>query len=339
METALRKPRTPLIEDLLNNPYEFEFHQAIKIFEASAPHLPPLGDANELDQQPIIIKSRSLLSYPSSDIFSITQSLDTYTPPEMYVNFFGIAGSEGPLPMPYTEKLISRTAQKDYVMRDFLDIFNHRLLSILHKIKKKYNIALNATAPKDTPHARILSHLLGLSKPALKNRFAVPDDRFYGLSSFIWQQHRSAEGLRLFVEKFFQVPAVIDQFKGGWAPIDPNETTRLGRKGVGQNQVLGSTATLGTRFWDQQNTLEIKLGPLSYETFTNLLKSSERYKLFTEVARFYLQLTHQYNINLILRKEDVPALRLGHGQLAWSSWLKTQPFMDDDHQVVLSVET
>lgn len=336
METTKRQPRTPLIEELLQNPFDFEFHQAVKIFEAASPDLLPLGDDSNLDRQPITLKSRALLSYPSSDISLIQKSEDEASPLEMHVNFFGLGGSQGPLPMPHTETLIGRIAQKDFVMRDFLDIFNHRLLSILHKIKKKHNIALSPTDPHQTPHARILSHLVGLSKPALRNRFPISDDHFYGLGAFIWQKHRSTVGLTAFLEDFFKIPVSIDQFKGTWKDVDPEEITYIGKRPFGRNNTLGRTAALGTRFWDQQGLVQINLGPLSYKTFCSFLKTEKNYTLFCEVVRFYLQLTHTFQINLILKKEDVPACRLGEGRLAWTSWMKTKPFPEDDRQVMLS---
>lgn len=339
METTRRQSRTSLIEDLLERPYEFEFHQAIKLFEAASPHLLPLGEGSDPDMQPITLKSRALLAYPSSDIFTIQKNLADGSPPVMHVNFFGIAGAQGPLPMPYTEKLISRTAQKDFVMRDFLDIFNHRFLSILHKIKKKHNVSLVPEDPRKTVHAKILSHLMGLSKPSLKNRFSVSDDHFYGLSAFIWQKHRSIEGLKLFLENFFQVPVTIDQFQGKWMPIDPSEITRLGGFRLGRNQILSRTATLGTRYWDQQNSIKINLGPLTYKDFSRFLKTEPNYTLLCEVTRFYLQLTHSFHINLVLKKEEVPASTLGKSRLGWTSWVKTRPMLKDDHQVILKGDT
>lgn len=336
METTKRQPRTPLIEELLQKPYDFEFHQAVKIFEAASPHLLPLGDDPNIEHQPVSLKSRVLLSYPSSDISVIQKNEGEIAPSEMHVNFFGIGGSQGPLPMPYTETLMSRIAQKDFVMRDFLDIFNHRLLSILHKVKKKHNISLSPTDPHNTPHARILSHLVGLSKPALKNRFSAPDDHFFGLGAFIWQRHRSIVGLATFLQDFFKVPVSIDQFKGTWKDMAAEEITYIGKRRTGKNNVLGRTAALGTRFWDQQGLIQINLGPLTYKTFSTFLKTEKNYALFCEVVRFYLQLTHTFQINLILKKDDVPACRLGEGRLAWTSWIKTKPFAENDRQVILS---
>jgi type VI secretion system protein ImpH len=50
---------------------------------------------------------RDLRSVGTPDLFS-------RGPLEMQVNFLGIAGIQGPLPMPYTETLVQRLRQKDF---------------------------------------------------------------------------------------------------------------------------------------------------------------------------------------------------------------------------------
>ena len=45
----------------------------------------------------------------------------------MTVNFLGLAGCLGALDIPSTELVMRRTSNGDNALRDFLDIFNHRL--------------------------------------------------------------------------------------------------------------------------------------------------------------------------------------------------------------------
>jgi type VI secretion system protein ImpH len=113
MASTVRKQKTPLKATLLKEGYHFEFHQAVKILEMMFPQAKPLGETTLLHDEVLKIQSRVLLSYPSSDIFSIKLNESFENPAEMQVNFMGLAGSIGPLPMPYTEKIIKRIQQKD----------------------------------------------------------------------------------------------------------------------------------------------------------------------------------------------------------------------------------
>src|SRR5947199_9804372 len=56
----------------------------------------------------------------------------------MKVNFMGLSSPTGVLPTPYTELIIERAQKKDNGFRDFLDIFNHRLISLFYRAWEKY---------------------------------------------------------------------------------------------------------------------------------------------------------------------------------------------------------
>ena len=59
-------------------------------------------------------------------------------PPEMTVAFHGLTGPQGVLPQHYTALLIERVRGKDFALRDFLDMFNHRALSHFYRAWRKY---------------------------------------------------------------------------------------------------------------------------------------------------------------------------------------------------------
>jgi hypothetical protein len=93
----------------------------------------------------------------------------------------GIAGIQGPLPFPYTEMLIQRERNGDASLKDFLDVFNHRLISILHRIRKQYLISLNACTPEKTEIAVGLRALLGLGQDFSSRSPSCPRPQFIRL--------------------------------------------------------------------------------------------------------------------------------------------------------------
>src|SRR6202040_296448 len=85
------------------------------------------------------------LNFPPSQIYEVQKQPDA--PPLMTVTFMGLTGPSGILPRHYTEMLIrldreSRTAER-YILRNWLDLFNHRLVSLFYRAWEKYRFPIS----------------------------------------------------------------------------------------------------------------------------------------------------------------------------------------------------
>ena len=81
---------------------------------------------------------------------------------------FGLGGPDGPLPYAYQEWLQQRARQKDHAPAEFLDLFQHRLLSLLYRVLRKHRVALGFAVPAATPVQAQLRALSGLlPKPCM----------------------------------------------------------------------------------------------------------------------------------------------------------------------------
>ncbi len=163
-----RQSTPSLADQLFTEGYAFEFHQAIKILEMMYPDALPLGQGVSPAQEAINLKSRVLFSYPPSDIYEISQGYSndnaSLSSVIMKVNFLGIAGVNGPLPLPYSERIFERFKASDPVATDFLDIFNHRLLSILRRIRRKHWVGLDSRQADNTHFAQVVYSFIGLGQ-------------------------------------------------------------------------------------------------------------------------------------------------------------------------------
>ncbi|HEV7377848.1 MAG TPA: type VI secretion system baseplate subunit TssG [Pyrinomonadaceae bacterium] len=247
---------------------------------------------------------------------------------EMTVNLMGLAGALGPLDMPTTELIIERAANKDKALKDFLDIFNHRLISLLYRIRKMHRIGLEDEPPGQDKISKYLFSIIGLGTDGLMGRMMVRDRSLLHYAGLLSQQPRSIVGLERILSDYFKVQVKGHQFVGGWYDLDESQWTKIGEKS-GQNNVLGKGAVVvGKRVWDQQAKIEIQLGPLTYQQFPNFIPTGWGYRALCDLTRFYLGDTLDVSFRLILKGEEIPLPMLGminEPVLGWTSWLTSYP--------------
>jgi len=333
MDPHRRRPAATLAEVILKEPSQFQFHAAVKLLESLKPSCISLGEGVNSTQEALEIKTHTTLEMSPKDIHHISFG-DTLTP-KMVINFFGLSTLQGPLPEAYRDLLLERIQTGDMAMQDFLDIFNHRFASLLHRVRKKHWIGLATHPVEKTFIGKTVASFTGTNGSFLKGRLHIPDQSLMYYAGLLWQRPRSSGGLRNLIQGFFKIPASIHQFQGKWVTIDKDQTTMLGQQR--RFNILGQDTILGSRVWEQQNAFMVHLGPLSLKKFATFLKPGVNYKAIRDLIHLYVQDHQDFTLNLILRKDQVPPLQLGKGAaLGWTSWLKTKPFLQEDAQVKLS---
>jgi len=257
----------------------------------------------------------------------------------MEVSFMGLTGPLGVLPAPYTELLMERIRQKDTALWEFLDLFNHRLISLFYRAWEKYRFAVAYERRGEDQFTELMLNIVGLGTRGLRGRMSVPDESLLFYGGLVSQRPHSASAIESILSDYFGVPVHARQFSGQWLKLDEEGISRLGSA----NSDLGRNTIAGSRVWDDQSKFQLKFGPLTLKEFTRFLPSGPGFKAAVELARFLTGIEFDFEIQLVLRSEEVPKLiatsrARRRPMLGWTSWLKTRPFAEDDSQVVLSTK-
>lgn len=334
-QVGLQAPR--LITDLEHNAYRFEFHAIVKVLESLYPEASPLGLTNTPQQEPVRFETYISQKYPSTQVVSFKYDPFSDSPPILTTNIMSIAGIQGPLPTPYTQLIIHRDHKRDRSLHQFIDIFNHRLLSIFHRIRKKYWVSLAAGRPEVTMVGNCVRQLLGLGLPQLQNRFLFPDRSLLYYAGLFWTRNRSTLCLETILSSYFKTPIEVHPFYSGWQRIPPSQLTAIGISG--RNNHLGSSAGLGPRFWNNSAGITLKIGPLSLPQYLDFLKPKTSFQAMNQLIHFYTNAHYTYRCTLLIRTTDIPKTRLGHSMhLGWTAWINrygsTPPTIDE--QAILS---
>jgi type VI secretion system protein ImpH len=316
--------------------WRFELHQAVRLLERMARETVPVGEGTEPGREAVRFSSRVGFDFPASEVQEIALPAASGDPARMTVNVLGLAGALGPLPAPFSELLLERLSAKDPAFRDFLDIFNHRLVSLLHRAKKRVRAGLSWDRPDGEGFSRAAFALMGLGTEGVRGRMEVEDRALLQYAGLLARRGRSAVSLEVMLADYFGVGVRCRQFVGRWLVLDEEQRTAIGIAGR-HNALsgLGSGAVLGARVWDQGVGFEV--GPLTLGEFLDFLPIGRGFRSLVQLVRFTVGDGLDFDVRLELDAAQLPPCRLGCGpRLGWSSWLTTRPRAAHDSQVRLS---
>ena len=331
----------PLDQQLIDEPYRFEFFQAVRLLERIAHDRKPVGRDALPHEEVVRFRSRIGMEFPPSELHEIRFTEDG-TPDrkttEMLVNFMGLVGVSGVLPTHYTELVLDRIRHRDTAMWSFLDIFTHRAVSQFFRAWQKYRFPIGYERGDD-PFTTYLFDFVGLGTRGLRGRMDLPDERLLPYSGLVAQRPHSSNALENMLSDYFDTKAKLVQFFGQWLALDSSAMTRLGAR----NSDLARSAIIGSRVWDQQSKFRVRLGPMSFKQFQEFLPNGSAHKPLNSMIRFMVGAEVDFDVQLILAKKQVPGSVLTtrairRPMLGWTSYLKTEAFKHDDEQVVLGLE-
>ncbi len=358
-------PDWTIVQRLFADPCDFDFFQAVCLLERFDPERRPVGREGSPDREIMRFKAHQSLDFPASSIYDLQPEADDGGVPQMTVSFMGLTGPSGVLPRHYTERLIhlehGKKGPERYALRDWFDLFNHRLISLFFRAWEKYRFWIPyarreyAQAEPDT-FTTCLFSLIGQGMPTLRNRLRISVDEapdrpgrenvlariddlaLLHYSGLLSQRPRSACNLQALLQDYFQLPIQVKQFQGQWLRIDQIAQSHL--EGAGCYNQLGIDMVVGERVWDVQNKSRIRLGPLDYQQFCEFfpdhtpLPQRKAFFLLAHLVRLYLGSELDFDVQLVLKSEYVPEMQLSHAegigpQLGWDTWLRSQPLDHD----------
>ncbi|HEY3599913.1 MAG TPA: type VI secretion system baseplate subunit TssG [Paraburkholderia sp.] len=339
MGTDDRLPATALIDRLIAHPQGFDLFQAICLLERATPFARALGHDDGTGEAVRLSGYVSLAFEPSDvrsvranpparDTFAATRHDEVHRTYTVSTPVLTLAGTNGPLPMPFTELVLSRSAARDHATADLLDIFNHRFLSFLYRSRKKHAPGLNWRSP----HASSLAACLdALSNLGLRGGLRGPQH------AQLWMRHagligaapRSMTGLLAMLSDRLGVKVRGTQFVGTWRDVDAHDSLQLMRARTARSDPaarpsrLDGRSVLGRRIWDEAGGIRIEFFDLTRARFDALLPGTEDHELAVWLIRRYVQQDFdvQFVLHLAPQRAACGVGGRAAGRLGWTSWV------------------
>jgi type VI secretion system protein ImpH len=315
---------------LRDQPTAFSFFQAVRLLSRLRPQREAVGGWADPADEIARFAATPSLGFPASEIQALALPEREDEPARMMVNLLGLTGPQGVLPHLYTEHAAARARAKDTAFRDFLDLFNHRILSLFFRAWEKHDPVVAQEAGRED---RLADHLLdvsGLGTSEMRRRLPVPDEALAFYAGLLALRSRPADGLVRLVGDYFDVDATAEQFVGEWRRVDEGGQCALDEEGDAGRLGLG---VIGDEAWDPQARVRLRLGPLTRAQFDDFLPGGAAHAPLCALARLYADDQVGVDAQLVLAREEVPPCMLGAvdapSALGRGTWLSSRPFARD----------
>ena len=329
---------TRLEELLREEPWAFDFFQAVRLLSRFQPARVPVGQFARPAEEVVRIGVHPSLSFPASQIQALGWAPGAQ--PAMLVNFIGLIGPLGLLPRYYTELVADRRRSRDNAMGDFFDIFHHRIASLFYQAweKSRFTIGFERAPERlesgrpDDPFTAKLYDLAGFGTPGLRNRQELRDESIIFYGGLFGIASRPAAALESILSDFFQVDVSIEQFVGVWRRLEVSDQC-IFEGGDQQSSQLGLGAVAGDEVWDRQSRARIRIGPLTAQRYLDFLPNGSAYAPLRSLVKSFCGDNIEFEVQLTLRRDHVPSPQLGDDsaagpQLGWFTWMKSKPDFD-----------
>jgi len=353
--------------------FNFDFFQALRLLDIQygQKRFPRLGHSSSRSGDPIHLGQRPFLNFAP-------RTLDLWSPgpvdgcrferPVLLVYFLGLFGPNGPLPLHITEHALERERARDFTLTNFTNILQHRFLCFYYRAWSSSRMAVDMDRPGHTRSARFVGSLAGVrshdairstpprpdgkretpkvSIPNSQSSAAGDDTSSTGDNSESWSRlffsghlssrNRHAEGLASILSSYFAVPVRIEMMRGRWLELPKGAETRLASKG--EAALLGQTTLLGSCVWETQGSFRVRIGPIPLKKMKRLLPGCEGACRLKRWVLDYVGPTFDWDIQLILAKEEVPDAHLnGTSLLGLTTFLKQQAAISDVETVIFNL--
>lgn len=323
-----------LERELLEKAERMDFFQILRLLESAHPDKPRIGASLRARDDAVRFGQDPSLAFEPTAVRSFMPATAGQRA-RLAVNFIGLLGPNGPLPLHLTEYARERARnQGDQTLAAFLDVFHHRIVSLHYRARASAEPAISLDRSDSDRFGDYVGSLFGIGSPALQGRDEIGDFAKLHFAGLMANQRRPAAGLVTILRAYFKLPVEIEQFVGHWMKIPHDGQTRIGMRDRGNR--LGTSAVLGRTVWDCQHKFRLVIGPLDYADYQRMLPGGDSMRRLLDWVRNYAGMVLDWDVRLILKQQEIPRLALGARRLGWTTFLASSPAGRDSHHLLIN---
>ena len=305
------------LAQLEKNPEKHHIFHAFRILESAFLELPRIGEARRPREDKFRFGQEAELTFAASSLAEFTPP-DNVKPGRLTNRFFGLFGPNGPLPLHMTEYARGRLRHYgDGTLIAFANMLTHRMGTLFYRSWRSAQPAASFDRGENDDFEHKVAAISGFYGQHTHQADDFSDLAKRHFAGLLAQGPKNAEGLRSILQAFFQAPVHVEEFIGSWLELEPNDRWQMG--GMAS---LGRTTSIGSKVWTRSAKFRLRIGPLNYEEYQRLLPGNKSLERLKAIVRNYVGDSLDWDINLVLRAEDIPRIKLGEAmQLGQTTWI------------------
>jgi type VI secretion system protein ImpH len=323
------QPRPDLTGDL-PAPETMGFFELLRRLERDGARF---GRAGGPSREPARLGQRARLTFGTRDVAGFTPG----KPSKVDVEVLGLLGPEGALPLHITRWVMGRMSDRwftdgsdaasDTTFLDFCNLLQHRMMALYWRAWGDARPEVQIEHEAAARVRALVEALAGIALPGTKPKVADVQTRLkLRHATSLGRQVYSVERLTDYLRDVLEAPVSLVEFLGTWTQIPPRLQSRLGRL----HAQLGRSAVVGARSFQRQTLVELRVGPLPLARFVEFLADAALTARLRHAIRQAMGREMEFNLRLVLAKEDIPEARLGQCQLGRTTWLSPKRRQDAD---------
>ncbi|TFY90532.1 type VI secretion system baseplate subunit TssG [Pseudomonas kairouanensis] len=313
-------PAAPALTDLSRVIREYSLFQAmLQVIERLRDAHPLLDERALYDL--LEFQANPGLGFPGHDIDRVEFFIEhELLRARLRINVLGLCGAGSPLPAFYGEQALA-DGPGGNPTRDFLDLFHHRLQRLMLPIWRKYRYRACFQAGAGDAFSAQMFALMGLGSQHLRNTAQLDCKRLLPYLGLLSLRVHSAALIETVLRHYFNYTRLfIEQWVERTVVITHAQRNQLGKG----NSRLGHDQVLGQRVADRSGKFRVHIQDLGWQRFHDFLPTGPDFPTLCSLVRLTTRDPLDYDLHLVLAKEEIRALHLGEYnpcRLGWTSWL------------------
>ncbi|MEM5448726.1 type VI secretion system baseplate subunit TssG [Paraburkholderia guartelaensis] len=332
----IRRPKlAPFVRALLCAAPQMNVFQLLRLLELQTPDKPGFGTQDTPEHEPVRFQPRARVGFPGSEIAGVAfDEEDEGTPPAVQTTFLGLYGVDAAMPPHLIDDIVLRKEGYEKVTA-FLDIFNHRIVTLLYRAWLKYHYPVNFRPGGTDEISKYLLSLAGMGIGDPAGNSGLAPSRLLALVGLFMQRTRPAEGVVGVVSHLLDGATVtVREFYAQWTTVGRQQglvaRPRAHRKSGSALSGLGDGHVLGSRVLDRSQAILVTIRPLDAAQAHALLPGEVLHEDLMRLVGLYLGDKADAVLRMEIPSSAAPMLALTGGaapagvhrpRLAWTALL------------------